>query len=548
MNEAALNSSSQRKTSASDEERGFAGTDSALRASSVHSTAASATSGPHMSNDPGMGDESPSSAHTASGPVSTAPSSLTAGKPKVTKSETAGKKPREAKEPKENWLHKAESSSASAATSSAAANAKQAKLVLKGHAGEVLGCDWNPHKEEMLATCSADSTVRIWSLQDDMSKASSAALHHGAKVKPGMRAPTQVTKLTWNAGGNYLASASLDGTLRLWHAGYMVPKTALHAKHIAHEGPIFALKWAPTIVARSPVESATSQPNARDMVATAGTDGLLKLWSITMPPNTPSTAILPPGSLSSPIDSLSLHKASILDMDFTSTRLTATAGQDGSVAVTNLLWRYAPSSGANEASDGALVHAGIEPTILSGQCHAQAVNCVRWRVVSQKSLLASASDDHTIRLWADCEQLMQKAHDNGQQQQELPQATYTLQGHEKGVFIVRWNPVLASANQLASASFDGCVKLWDAETATCTATHTQHTDSVAALEFSPTGASFATGSLDKSIALWDTRSHTIIKQYQCSGCVLDLAFNPISPHKLSANLSDNSAIVFDLRM
>lgn len=493
-------------------------------------------------NVPPSHDEGRHSENSEYPAVAPATSSATTVKAIATKTKPVKQEPTRKKaegsmkESKENSTLKSEASAGSQPSS-----ARHAKLALKGHAGEVLGCQWNPLKEDMLATCSADSTVRLWTLQEEMSKASSAALHHGAKVKPGMRAPTQVTRITWNTSGNYLASSSLDGSLRLWHAGHLVPKTVLHAKHIAHEGPIFALKWAPTHFVSSASELPSTGPGLRDMVATAGADGILKLWSVTMPTRPVSTTSSGNTPLATPLESLALHQASILDVDFAATRLTATAGQDGSVKVTNSLWKY---PAADALSQAPIAPSSQQATVLDCKGHSEAVNSVQWST-SRSPILATASDDCTLRLWSGLDALMHEAVERSPSMSV--EATRTLTGHSKGVFLARWNPG-PDASQLASASFDGSVKLWNAETGSCTATCSNHTDSVIALDYSSQGSTLATGSLDKSIAIWDTSSGTLVKQYQCSGCVLDVSFNPFSNHKLSACFSDNSAVVFDIRM
>jgi WD40 repeat protein len=81
--------------------------------------------------------------------------------------------------------------------------------------------------------------------------------------------------------------------------------------------------------------------------------------------------------------------------------------------------------------------------------------------------------------------------------------TYTVHtprptdGHSRTVNAL----ALVSPTVLASASSDKSIKLWDLRTHTCLATLTGHSDRVFALALvSPTV--LASGSLDKSIKLW----------------------------------------------
>ncbi len=101
--------------------------------------------------------------------------------------------------------------------------------------------------------------------------------------------------------------------------------------------------------------------------------------------------------------------------------------------------------------------------------------------------LASASDDHTVRLW----------------DAETGQALRTLEGHSGLVYSVAWWPV-AGVPRLASASADKTVRIWDAEIGQATNVLKGHTWAVRCPAFSSNSLLLASkgGGADNTVRLW----------------------------------------------
>ena len=101
------------------------------------------------------------------------------------------------------------------------------------------------------------------------------------------------------------------------------------------------------------------------------------------------------------------------------------------------------------------------------------------------SIVASASDDGTVRLW----------------DVATESNTATLPGHTGLVNSVAFSP---DSSTVASASGDdGTVRLWDVATGSNTATLPGHTGWVNSVAFSPDGNMLASGAWDCFINLWD---------------------------------------------
>ena len=81
------------------------------------------------------------------------------------------------------------------------------------------------------------------------------------------------------------------------------------------------------------------------------------------------------------------------------------------------------------------------------------------------------------------------------------QELYTLEGHRKPLWDIAFNP---DGNQLVTADEAGLVILWSPKTGEVLANLVGHSGKVGKLAFSPDGKLLATSSLDQTVRVWDT--------------------------------------------
>ncbi|MBW4495166.1 MAG: hypothetical protein KME26_19175 [Oscillatoria princeps RMCB-10] len=97
------------------------------------------------------------------------------------------------------------------------------------------------------------------------------------------------------------------------------------------------------------------------------------------------------------------------------------------------------------------------------------------------SMIASASDDQTVKLWNLNGKLLN-----------------TLKGHSDQIWIISFSP---DSQIIASASLDKTVKLWSSN-GVLLKTIEGHTDQVLGVCFSPNGRVVASGSADRTVRMW----------------------------------------------
>jgi len=118
--------------------------------------------------------------------------------------------------------------------------------------------------------------------------------------------------------------------------------------------------------------------------------------------------------------------------------------------------------------------------------------------------------------------------------------------HTAAVMGLSWNK--AHRNLLASSSADTTVKLWDIQTAKCMHSYNHHTDKVQAVQWNPSlTTALLTGSYDKRVCAFDSRSPEAISEWKLTADVECLKWNPHKTELFYVSTEDGLVKCFDAR-
>jgi WD40 repeat protein/serine/threonine protein kinase len=287
---------------------------------------------------------------------------------------------------------------------------------LKGHTGQVFSVAFDPDGSR-LASASADGTIKVWDVAS------------GQELRELKGHIGQVSSVAFSPDGSRLASAS-DETIKIWDAARGQVLRTLKG----HTGD---------------VQSVTFSPDGRRL-ASASVDNTIKVWDLARG-NEPRT--------------LKGHTGAVLSVAFSpdGSRL-ASASYDGTIK----LWNTANGH-----------------QLLTFTGHAGRVTSVAFGPDSSR--LASAGFDRKIKVWDTA---------SGEKLREF-------NGHTGVVLSVAFSP---DGSRLASASGDQTIKVWDTASGQEVRTLKGHTNWVLSVAFSPHGSRLASASDDQTIKVWDTAS------------------------------------------
>lgn len=273
-----------------------------------------------------------------------------------------------------------------------------------------------------------------------------------------------VSAVGWSPGGAWLASAGADGLLRLWNAETPTFSDPLAAIK-AHSGGVHALSWRPDGA----------------VLASGGDDGVVRLWTARG------------GSDWHPRAEFEAQKGAVHCLSWRPDgAVLASGGEDGVVR----LWRQGEER--------------LWQAFTSFEAHDRIVHSLSWSPDGTR--LASAGEERQLRLWSiegekdpRREELADVLSSDRLAKEGGWRLLASLTGSKGEVWSLSWSP---DGTRLAGAGEDGCVRLWrgDAVERSEPLVEVQaHPGGVSSVRWSPDGSQLASAGADGDVRLWAWR-------------------------------------------
>jgi WD40 repeat protein len=324
----------------------------------------------------------------------------------------------------------------------------ECEAVLRGHTACVRCIAWAPSSSKC-ASASDDGSIRIWTAGTGAVEMLLTG-HQGA-----------VRCVAWNERET-LASGGKDQTVRIWSTS----TSTLQETLIGHAAEINCLSWSKSSAA------------AVELLASGSADKTIRIWDVK---NQPCSCFR------------MLHvNADVLTVAFSSDGLNLAAGSDEDMSIRIYCARSWKCSVIIREVD--------------------AVNCICFSPAGD--CLASCTGNFSVYGAANIWSVR-----SGKKLQ-------SLRGNAHGVYSISWS---SDGSVLATASWDKSVRLWSCRTGALLKHFSGHSHCVSCVAFSNHGSRLASASYDRTIRIYNVQQYT----------------HPLhsNPQGISAALSDDTSII-----
>lgn len=332
---------------------------------------------------------------------------------------------------------------------------------LVGHQASVTAITFNPIDRSVI-TGGADRTVRIWNRRGTLLRQLNGHQAEVTDVAVSSLVNPAANRAT-SAKGSLIATASADRTVKLWNRDGLL----LH-NLVGHKAPIRAVQFSPN----------------GQVIASSGDDKTIRLWR----KDGEATRVL------------SGHAGAVTDLAFSLLDpMLASVSADGGIRI----WRS--NAVATQSSSQTQPWRNDGELLTSFGDYSIALTAVAFN--PQRSQLAIAWGK-TIQIWNATDRTLLK----------------TLRGHQGKIHDLAFSP---DGQLLASASEDNTVKLWTVKHWTAKhwsqagkplTTLDSHSNAVRSLAFSPDSQMLASASDDRTGLLWDLQLVLNTKALYQYGC------------------------------
>ncbi len=376
---------------------------------------------------------------------------------------------------------------------------QQLTLLNLGHDFGISAVAFSPDNK-ILASGSWDKTIRLWHLAESEAKPQNLREHKD-----------NIMSVAVSPNGRWLASGGWDKTVRLWDLSEPQPEPQI-LKGNEHNDKVFGVAF----------------DHNSQMLASAGADHKIKLWNLK--------------NLKEEPQELKDHKDGVSSVAFSPDGRWLVSGSWKKDATVRLWDLEHPDSTGRIIGKILWQHKNFKTD------KGESVTSVAFSLDGQ--MIASGSDDATIKLldvrrtdelsW---DSIYEKSSSNSPENPVV--YPLVLTGHDARVWSVAFSP---NSQMLASGSDDRTIRLWDiskgeGEPQDIPVAEKEHNFWVGSVAFSPDGHKLASGSYDKNIRIWDLNhldeDPIVLRGHEQS--VTSVAFYPDSK-KLVSGSYDNTVV------